>query len=161
VQALETLFEVGLPETRGGKWVTAQLQDGNGGGILLLGDEAAGYTGNAWLVREEKNGTAELIILAAGWGFLTQRRKGAKAQRTQSYGALADLKMFTCWVRLWSNGLFPHSSALSAPLRLCVFHPIAALRIMDHTRRVRARRSGGPDSAGGSRCRFEKNSRRR
>ena len=78
MQALETLFKVGLPETRGGKWVTAQLQDGNGGGILLLGDEAAGYTGDAWLVREEKNGTAELIILAAGWGFLTQRRRGRR-----------------------------------------------------------------------------------
>ena len=130
MQALETLFKVGLPETRGGKWVKAQLQDGNGGGILLLGDEAAGYTGDAWLVREEKNGTAELIILAAGWGFFN-----AEARRTQSYGALADLKMFTCWVRLWSNGLFPHSSALSAlsahsaPLRLCGFHSIAALRL--------------------------------
>ena len=86
MQALETLFKVGLPETRGGKWVKAQLQDGNGGGILLPGDEAAGYTGNAWLVREEKNGTAELIILAAGWGFLTQRRKGAEDAELRSPG---------------------------------------------------------------------------
>jgi len=44
----------------------------------------------------------------------------AEAQRTQSYGAMADLKMFTCWVHLWSRGLSPN------PLRLCVFHPIAA-----------------------------------
>ena len=38
---------------------------------------------------------------------------------------MADLKMFTCWVRLWSRGLFPIPLR---SLRLCVFHPLAALR---------------------------------
>lgn len=62
VQALETFFKVGLPDTRGAKWVKAQLADRGDGGILLPGGDDAGYTGNAWLVREEKNGTVELIV---------------------------------------------------------------------------------------------------
>jgi hypothetical protein len=42
---------------------------------------------------------------------------------------MAAPKMFTCWGSLWSSGFF-HSSALSAPLRLCVFHPIAESMVM-------------------------------
>ncbi len=49
----------------------------------------------------------------------------AEAQMTQISGTMADLKRFTSWVRLWSRGLFPIPLR---SLRLCVFHPLAALR---------------------------------
>ena len=117
VQALETLFKVGLPETRGWKWVKAQLQDGNGGGILLPGDEAAGYTGNAWLVREEKNGTAELIILAAGWGFLTQRRKGAEDAELRSPGGPENVHLLGAPVEQRTFPPFLCALCTFAPLR--------------------------------------------
>lgn len=62
-QALATFLKLGLPDARGAKWVQAQLaDDDDDGGLLLPGGREAGYSGNAWLVREEKNGTVELII---------------------------------------------------------------------------------------------------
>ena len=61
-QALAIFLKLGLPDARGAKWVQAQLADGDGGGILLPGGGEARYSGNAWLVREEKNGTVELIV---------------------------------------------------------------------------------------------------
>ena len=62
-QALGSFLKLGLPDARGGKWVKARLADGHSGdGLLLPGGDEAGYSGNAWLVREEKNGTVELIM---------------------------------------------------------------------------------------------------
>ena len=59
---LEIFFKLGLPDSRGAKWVKASLAENFDGGLLLPGGDEAGYSGNAWLVREEKNGTVELIV---------------------------------------------------------------------------------------------------
>ncbi len=61
-KTLENFFKLGLPDSRGAKWVKASLAENGDGGILLPGGDGAGYSGNAWLVREEKTGTVELIV---------------------------------------------------------------------------------------------------
>ena len=60
-QALDTLFKLGLPDSRGAKWVQARFPDGSGTDPALPGAEGVQYSGNAWLVREEK-GVVELIV---------------------------------------------------------------------------------------------------
>ena len=62
VQALENFFKLGLPDSRGAKWVRARLVEDDEPGILLPGGDETGYSGNAWLVREEKGGVVELIM---------------------------------------------------------------------------------------------------
>jgi len=65
------------------------------------------------------------VILKAGLGFLTQRRKGAEDAELRSHGGPENVHLLGEPVE---PRTFPHSSAFSAALRLCVFHPIAVFR---------------------------------
>jgi hypothetical protein len=66
------------------------------------------------------------INLKAGLGFLTQRRQGAEDAEFRSHGGPENVHLLGEPV---VQRIFFHSSALSAALRLCVFHPIAVSRI--------------------------------
>ena len=59
--AFDLFFQLGLPETRGAKWVTA-----HGPGVpmnfAMQQGRGAQLSGNAWLVREEPDGTVELVV---------------------------------------------------------------------------------------------------
>jgi hypothetical protein len=55
-------FELGLPDTRGAKWVKVSPTPAfRGAEDLPLADQAS-YAGNAWLVSESPDGTCELIV---------------------------------------------------------------------------------------------------
>jgi len=58
-KALEKFFALGLPEAKGGKWVRFSSENSEPGGTMP-GDYNTQYSGNAWLVREEK-GVAQLV----------------------------------------------------------------------------------------------------
>ncbi len=59
---LTLLVELGLPETAGAKWVQASFTDMAAPGGLPSPEGRTGKGGNAWLVREEADGTVELIV---------------------------------------------------------------------------------------------------
>jgi hypothetical protein len=59
-QALEGLFQLGLPDTRGAKWVTAYV--GGWPQQPMLPNASGDRMGNAWLLREEPGGTVELVV---------------------------------------------------------------------------------------------------
>ncbi len=60
-QLLEGLFELGLPTVRGAKWVMAGMEYSlTSNGLPPIRNSQ--YSGNAWLVKEEKDGTVELIF---------------------------------------------------------------------------------------------------
>ena len=79
------------------------------------------------LVQSVPSPKAEPINLKAGLGFLTQRRKGAEDAELRSHGGPENVHLLGAPVE---QQLSFHSSALSAALRLCVFHPIAVSRLI-------------------------------
>ena len=84
IGALENFSKLGLPDSRGAKWVKASLAEDFDGGILLPGGDQAGYSGNAWLIREEKNGTVELIMEHTR----RVRARRAKSEEDESAGKI-------------------------------------------------------------------------
>ena len=77
-KALGTFFELGLPDTRGAKWVRAYAR-GIQSEAALPRPINGRYSGNAWLVREESDGTVELVFEQAR--RIRGRRVEAAAQR--------------------------------------------------------------------------------
>ncbi len=64
-QALENFFQIGLPETRGAKWVTVQIfGDLNASSPIPSENpyDMSSNGGNAWLLSENKDGTVDLLI---------------------------------------------------------------------------------------------------
>jgi|GEM_PF-3890981 len=64
-QALENFFQLGLPDTQGAKWVNVQLfGDFNASSPIPTEEsyERSTSGGNAWLLRENKDGTVDLLI---------------------------------------------------------------------------------------------------
>jgi len=70
------------------------------------------------------------LILKAELGFLTQRRKGAEDAELRSHGGPENVHPLGAPLE---PRTLPHSSALSASLRLCVFHPFAVFRVILET----------------------------
>src|SRR5688500_5728066 len=60
--ALEGLFQLGLPDTRGAKWVMAHVMNMPIQFETILPREQGNLRGNAWMLREEPDGTMELIV---------------------------------------------------------------------------------------------------
>src|SRR4026209_2583071 len=60
-KVLENFFKLGLPDSRSAKWVKARLSNDYDATDSLPGGESKPYSGNAWLVREDK-GIVELIV---------------------------------------------------------------------------------------------------
>src|SRR6266550_666105 len=56
----DMFFQLGLPDSRGAKWVRANSNAPGDDALPQTGGE--NFTGNAWLVREERDGTVELIV---------------------------------------------------------------------------------------------------
>ena len=60
-QILQAFFQLGLPDTRGAKWVTA-YGEGMPMEGLLRDSQNGTIAGNAWLVREESGGIVDLVV---------------------------------------------------------------------------------------------------
>jgi hypothetical protein len=66
-QTLETLFELGLPDTRGAKWVRVESWSGPGAQnvtspLFTENDYGQSEGGNAWLIREERDGMVDIVL---------------------------------------------------------------------------------------------------
>ncbi len=60
--ALGIFGELGLPHSKGAKWVRAYVESGNNHDQELPTSGQKQYTGNAWLLRESSDGTVELLV---------------------------------------------------------------------------------------------------
>jgi hypothetical protein len=86
---MEVFFQLGLPDTRGAKWVTASgdgvpnermIEDFNGGRPI----------GNAWLVREESDGSLELVV---DQSQRLRARRGGRARGASHGGTLPEVSV--------------------------------------------------------------------
>lgn len=90
--ALEIFHQLGLPDTRGATWVQANGE--NVGSAILPDHPGGGYSGNAWLIREEADGTVELVMHQCH-RILGRRAKenDAEESRTPAPGDLPEFRI--------------------------------------------------------------------
>lgn len=88
-KALEKFFELGLPDAKGGKWVRVSLRE-SGQEPAMPGGYNARYSGNAWLLRDEKG----IVEVVTGDGrFVRGRKSKGTVAETGDEGPLPVLQI--------------------------------------------------------------------